>query len=899
MSNNNNIAGFPVGDRATKTPDGQQLPAIAQQITVAPFRGRKGADLTDWRNARNAAKGLLPRRTYLYDLYEEYESDGQIISVWPKRVEPIQALPWEFTDKNGQIVEEIQQLIDCIGFDRLLATIMESKKDGYKICEPTFFVNDNGQHEFSLYVAPMKNIRPELGIIAKDHLSDEGINIREGIYAKTVLEFGEVDDFGLMLPACMYAILKRGDISDWAEFIEIFGRGIIDATWDGFDLSQRQELAKTISEMGGSGVIIRPAGTSVDVKNNTGNANGALQDGFATKMDAYISKIFLGNTETTDSSKSSGYAQSLTHGDQQDKKGETDENFVRRYLNSRFIKVLKAAGFDTRGGTFVLKKKKGINKDAFEVHKSMVIDLKVPIDDDFFYEEYGVRKPDNYEQLKKALNDSKEADLPEKDPQNPAPTPPASDKKKRKNPDVEEGDKNTNLSFWRRALRLFQSAPVLVNKPVAGAIQCCGHHHTIKLAAFVADKVFEQLKDGLIKRAWDAKGKLNFDAELFNYTAKTLNAGFVDGWRKTPVKLVDLGFDYDFDDPATLTAFEMNLFHFAGVKTLYEAQQLNELFRSVKSFQEFYDNASSMLTVHNRTWLETEYNTSNASGESASTYARLLKQVEVFPYWQYKTVMDDKVRYSHRLLHDVVLPWNHPYWKYIMPPNDWNCRCFIVPRTKAEVTAEQIKDSEAKVKAYLDSEAFKKAAKGGWGINRANKGLVFTENQHYTTDYLDAAKKLNNLNHVDYRLTDLKTIIQQQKGSELNIDTDADKEKTIAAFLGGLNKANNKRYLMTDGSGRQISITKSTVTAHTTDRVDKYADRYLYLDAVPDVLKSPDEIWLNSYGNDKLNNYVYIKYYKGKILAVVTRLKTDLTLEVETWYLTDNESLRKGMLIKN
>ncbi|QXU42079.1 hypothetical protein [Pedobacter sp. D749] len=39
-------------------------------------------------------------------------------------------------------------------------------------------------------------------------MSTDGINIREGIYA----------------------ILKRGTTSDWTEFIEIFGLGIIHAT---------------------------------------------------------------------------------------------------------------------------------------------------------------------------------------------------------------------------------------------------------------------------------------------------------------------------------------------------------------------------------------------------------------------------------------------------------------------------------------------------------------------------------------------------------------------------------------------------------------------------------------------------------------------------------------------
>lgn len=899
----NNTIGFGIGDRATKTADGQDKPVIYQQITVSPYN-RTSSDLSDWRNANKAAEGLVPRRTYLYDLYHDYgTTDAQIIAAWDKRIDPILSANWEFTDRDGNIVEDIQELMDCIGFDDLLSTIMESKRDGYKMAEPTFFINDNGQNEFSLYVVPLKNMRPELGIIAKDHLTNEGINVREGIYAKTVLEFGKTDDLGLMLSACMYAILKRGNMSDWAEFIEIFGRGIVDATWDGFDLKQRQDLANAIREMGGGGVIIRPAGTDLDIKNNTGTANGDLQDKFASRLDAYISKVFLGTTETLDSSKSSGYAQSQTHQEENDKKTLRDLNFVRRYLNSRFTKVLMAAGFDTRGGTFVLKQTKKINKDAFEIHLKMRKELKIPLDDDFFYEEYGARKPDNYDQLKKEVLEQIDADLEEKEERENADTPTPSKEKVGKKPAIAKEELSANPSPWRRALRaaiqLFQAAPVLAQTPIAGAKHHCGDHLTIKLAAFTADSVFETLKDGLINRAWAAAGALDFDAELFNYTAVTLTNGFIDGWRNQPVKLADLGFEYGYDDPNILTAYEINLFRFAGVKTLYEAQQLNELFRKSKSFKEFYDTASSMLTVHNRTWLETEFNTAIATGESAATYARLLKQVDLFPYWQYKTVGDEKVRHSHALLDNIVLPWNSPYWKYIMPPNDWNCRCYIVARTKAEVTPEQLRDSEAKIKAYIGSEAFKTASKGGWGINRANKGMVFAENQHYATNYLDATQKLDKLDFRNYKLDALKAIFEQQRGGQFKPAFGKDqKDEAVSTFFNELEKATAKKYQLPDFNNRPVLISKSTVKAHTMESKPKYADRHQYLELLPEIIKSPDEVWLHNYGS-QLNNYVYIKYYNGTAITVVTRLNNVFKLEVESWFIIEGDELRRGLLIKN
>lgn len=872
---------------------------VIQNIQVQPFN-RQSHDITNWRNATRSAEAHIPRRVYLYDLYHDISTtDGQIIAVWSKRQDAITTANWEFTDKEGNPVEAINELIDCIGFEDLLKEIIDSKAWGYSMCEPRFFVNENGQNEFSLYSIPKKHMRPEKGHIVKHQHDDEGININEGIYYKTIMSFGKTADLGLLLSAAMYSIYKRGSTADWAEFIEIFGRGIIDAQWDGFDEGQRQQLAKAIKDMGSGGIIIRPTGTSVDIKNHTGNANGQLQDTFVSKMDAYISKVLLGSTETTDSSRSSGYAQAEIHNKSDEKKNESDLAFVRRSLNSQFIRILKAAGFDTKGGTFVIKKDKNIDKSAFDIHIAMRKE-GIPVDDDFFYEEYGVRKPDNYDELKNEANEVKNKGIDNNNPDdtkgNDARTPTVSKSKKGNNPDDSEKEKGQKLSFFRRLLRLFHPAPTSNNQQLVGAF---GSHHTsnIELAKFVASKAFDNIKDNVIQKAWVHKGTLTFDPVLFDYTATALTKAFIIGWNTKPTQLADLGFIYGIDDPSTLTAYEMNLFRFAGAKTLYEVQQLNELFRAAKSFREFYDTASSMLIVHNRTWLETEYNTANAVGEMAATYNRLMKQTDNFPYWQLKTVGDEKVRHSHARLHDIVLPWNHPAWKYIMPPLDWNCRCWIVPRTKAEVSEDEIKASEEKVNIYLDSEVFKKAAKAGWGINRFDKGQVFAENQHYINDYLEINTRMNKIDFKTYGLKSLSDNYNEVAFvPKFNKDQ---RDEAINDFTEALEKVTAKKYGIKDFNNRTIIIDKATIRKHTTDRINKYQDRHIYLNELEHIVNNPDEVWLQNYGQKKYEAYVYIKYYKDQAIVVVCRLSDSLELVIETWHRLDDPKLRKGLLIKN
>ncbi|TZF81809.1 DUF935 family protein [Pedobacter sp. BS3] len=876
-----------IGFKPQKTADGNAQPAVVQKITVMPYT-RRSVDLDDWRNASKAAESLIPRRVALYNLYHDISTtDGQVIAVWQKRIDAVTSAEWQFTDKDGNPVEEINQLIDCIGFDDLLTEIMNSKAWGYSMVEPTFFKNDNEQNEFAVYSIPKKHMRPERGVIAFDQHGDEGINIREGIYAKTIMEFGKPDDLGLFLSASMYAILKRGDISDWAEFIEIFGRGIIDAEWDGFDEGQRQKLSKAILDMGGGGVIIRPAGTKVDIKNNTGNANGDLQAKFADKMDAYISKVLLGSTETTDSSKSSGYAQAEIHQEQDEKKNETDLTFVRRYLNSRFIKVLKAHGFDTKGGTFVLKKTKKLNKEAYEVHKSMRNDLKVPIDDDFFYEEYGVRKPDNYDELKKALDDSENEDLPENTPEEIARTPRRSGKKTAQKPGDDKEELSIKPGIWRRLLRLFQPAPVLAAMPIAGACQC-GEAHTIKLAS-IPDMDIK----AFALTVWQAKGKNFMYPDLFFRNAEALLGAFVKGWQEKPkqVKLTDLGFEYGYTDPKIQTAWELNLFQFSAIKAAAQSAEVNALYRKTSNFDEFYRLVKKLYGVKDKQHLLTEWQTANAVGESAATYYRLLGQTKVFKYWRYMTQLDNKVRVEHQELHGITLPWDDPIWNKLFPPNGWGCRCYIVPVLESEVTEAEIKTSRKRASDFFDTKEWERSVNSGFGINRANAKEVFLESQQYSST---PDKVLNNVGQMYYDDWGMQPILDRQaKATETY--TGADSRDIITQFYEKY-KISSRKMVLTDYNNRDVVIEKNRLYGHTNPNNENYKDRYKYLPGLEDAIKNPDEVWINNDSSSQFDSYVYIKYYKNTIVKVICNIDQEGNLSINTWYnvvIKDTSSLNK------
>lgn len=116
------------------------------------------------------------------------------------------------------------------------------------------------------------------------------------------------------------------------------------------------------------------------------------------------------------------------------------------------------------------------------------------------------------------------------------------------------------------------------------------------------------------------------------------------------VGLADTAFTYGARDDAFITSMEMNVFHFSAAKTLAELQELNSLFRESGSFEEFHKKALQTTDVFNKRWQQTEYETAVLTAESASNYQRLVGKTKLFPYWEYKTAGDDKVREEHRKL---------------------------------------------------------------------------------------------------------------------------------------------------------------------------------------------------------------------------------------------------------
>ncbi len=79
----------------------------------------------------------------------------------------------------------------------------------------------------------------------------------------------------------------------------------------------------------------------------------------------------------------------------------------------------------------------------------------------------------------------------------------------------------------------------------------------------------------------------------------------------------------------------------------------------------------------------------------AASRARLMDaQIDTFPYRQYLSTKDGKVRAAHRALDGIILRADHPFWQGHTPPWEFRCRCNLVELLEDEALQEMAADRD-------------------------------------------------------------------------------------------------------------------------------------------------------------------------------------------------------------
>lgn len=159
-----------------------------------------------------------------------------------------------------------------------------------------------------------------------------------------------------------------------------------------------------------------------------------------------------------------------------------------------------------------------------------------------------------------------------------------------------------------------------------------------------------------------------------------------------------------------LSKLQNDAFIFSGLKTHAQLLEASTMLLDddgkIKGFDKFAYDFNKINQNYNQNYLEAEYQFAINSSQMAANWAATDPDGRY--NLQYRTANDDRVREAHRVLQDVTLPKDDPFWLSYYPPNGWRCRC-----TTVEVLKDKYELSDSRKAIQWGEKATSQIGKDG------------------------------------------------------------------------------------------------------------------------------------------------------------------------------------------
>lgn len=361
-------------------------------ILTQPSRWYK--DVADFRRAVSEAEKIdFPSRVKLYDLYNTVLLDTHLSSVLEKRKSAILCSQMEFS-RNGKPDARIGEMLESPWFRQFLSDLLDTPWWGFSLFQ--FYPDKSGWLAYDL--VPRKHVDPINELIVRHQTDIHGTPWAD---FGDLLSVGEPRGLGNLIKVVPWVLYKQGTASDWVQFAEIFGQPIREYTYDGEDDTMRRRILNDEFESGSTAVFIHSSDSNfnlVEAANKTGSCE--LYSKLVETCNSETSKLVLGNTLTTEVGERGTQALGTVHQEEEDMITQADKVFVLNTLNYDMTDIFESFGINVKGGKFAF-----VTPQNRDLSQRISVDMQLasnglPIDDDYWYETYGVPRPANYDELK-------------------------------------------------------------------------------------------------------------------------------------------------------------------------------------------------------------------------------------------------------------------------------------------------------------------------------------------------------------------------------------------------------------------------------------------------------------------------------------------------------------------
>ena len=334
-------------------------------------------------------------RTELYDIYHSIiTTDGHLSGIIDKRLSAVARERFEF-QRGGKPVDEVNEQIKSPWFRSFIKEAVNSKLWGFTLCQ--FRRDERGWITFDLI--DRKHYDPVKREVLLYETDVKGIPL--DAFANCLVICDNPRGLGKLATCAPYALYKRGNLGDWAQFCQIFGMPIREYTYTAGDEEARKRLLADARKQGVNAVYIHPEGSGMTLHEAQGKSGtNDLYERFTANCNDEMSIAILGNTLTTKSDTNGTQALGTVQAKEQLKITDDDVQFILDLLNYDMTEIFSALGVNTEGGEFVRVEQKYQDKQVQINVVSKLKEMGLPMSDDYLYKTFDVEKPDDYDALK-------------------------------------------------------------------------------------------------------------------------------------------------------------------------------------------------------------------------------------------------------------------------------------------------------------------------------------------------------------------------------------------------------------------------------------------------------------------------------------------------------------------
>lgn len=851
----------------TKGKSGKNEQVITR--VVEKFNSRSKKDIKDWDKAVNAAGNITrPNRLPYYNICDEIEIDLHLTAVKQHGIlDKIFAQEFRIVDDSGVIDEELTDFFRGQWFYDYCEHVIDAIFYGHSLIQVGDIIDVNGRKTIQdITLIPRRHVRPEFGEILKEQTDERGYPYRnDDSMMYWLVEVGTTRGLGLYKKIAPIVLFKKNVVSAWSEYCEIFGMPTRVGKTNSRDKKDLDRMEQQLEKAGKAAYALLQQGETFEFIESTKGDAFNVYDKFIERCNSEVSKAVVGSTLTTDTAPNGNRSLGDVHLQSSDNVTESIKRLITSVTRDALMVLLERRGLKVAGKKFEYAEQKDL-KALFERTEKLIGTGQFKIDAEFvawLNDTFGIPL--------KAL----EADTTNPPTNDPQPEPAKKPQKKKLSRDVSFIE-----SLYKSCL-------------------CC-ETPAIKLAAGKQSDL-DKASEALLKRVW--AGAVEFDSEVFQAMSAILMDGLTAGWlNKKKIQLAyrntsDFSIKYDAPDWETITQMEANLFKFSAAKTLAMVNELNKLLPDSKTFGEFSQKAAKVTGEYNVRTLRTEYNFAWQTAQNAAEYHRMVAEKDVYPYWQYITAGDSRVRPAHAALDKMTFKADDPAFSKIYPPNGWNCRCYVKPiRSYPESklkTEQQALDALASTEVDGNGTSeLDRMKKNGMDVNRAKAGVVFTQNQLYVKSFPEGGFGVKaNYNSKDYTFENL----DNGKLPELKSTI----ENAEAARTWFNEQAKDGEAVFKDYAERPIVLDSKTLNRKLKEGGSYEAEkRYELVTLIPDILQSPDEVWYQGNTTERGHTFNYIKMYNGEMVVVPVELKEGSLTRIKSFFKTQSDAERTGYLVK-